>query len=265
MPLAVFLGIALAGPMVRTDSGSQDLLNRLQPPITAGGSWDHPFGTDSLGRDIAARVVQASRQSLVIGLLAASISAVVGVAVGVMSAVSFRWVDRLATGMAEICLSVPTIVFGIVLTATLGQGLPNLLTILVVSGWIAYSRVLRLQVRSLLGSEFIVAAQAMGANQSRIVIGHLLPNILPTIIVLFFQQVAAVMIWESSLTYLGLGLPLSDISLGSLVRNGQDHVFDAWWIGVIPGFAIALAVFGFNLAADWLQVRLNPAMRRVDG
>lgn len=262
LPLALFLLIALVGPHLGRDASTQDLLGRLQPPVTAGGTWEHPLGTDSLGRDVLARVLDAARRSLVIGLAAASLSALVGVSLGVISGMRHGWPDRLVTASVEVCLSVPTIVIGIVLTATLGQSLPNLLAILLVSGWIAYSRVLRLQVRGLVRSEFVIAAHAMGAEPGRVVVHHVLPNILPTIVILLMQQIAAVMIWEASLTFLGLGLPVSDISLGSLVREGQDHVFDAWWLGAAPGAVIALAVVGFNLTADWLQIRLDPVLGR---
>ena len=262
LPLALFLLIALIGPSAGVDGNRQDLLNRLQPPVFAGGAWIHPLGTDSLGRDVLARVLDAARLSLAIGLLAGGLSALVGVPAGIISGFMDGVPDRTITALAEICLSIPTIVVGIVLTAMLGQSLPNLIVILVVSGWITYSRVLRLRVRNLMHAEFVLAAHATGASRMRVVTHHLLPNVLPTVVVLMFQQVAAVMIWEASLTYLGIGLAVQDISLGSLIREGQEHVLDAWWIALAPGLLIGLGVVGLNLAADWLNVYLDLALGR---
>lgn len=261
-PAALFLALAVAGPLVAGDPTTQDLANRLQPPAVLGGAWSHPLGTDSLGRDLLARVLHAVRLSLLIGLAAALLSAVAGVLVGLVGGMRGGMFDRLATILVELVLTVPTIVVGIVLTATLGQSLTNLVAILVLSGWIAHARVVRLQSRHLLHAGFVVAARASGAGMLRIARFHLFPNILPTVVVLFFQQAAAVMIWEASLTYLGIGLPIDRISLGSLIRDGQVHIFDGWWISVVPGLLIALAVIGFTLAADWIQATLDPVRRR---
>jgi peptide/nickel transport system permease protein len=168
-------------------------------------------------------------------------------------------IDAAVTGLVELVLAIPTIVIGLVIAATLGQGMTNVVMIMVLAGWITYARVIRLQTRSLVRSDFVMASVGMGASRTRIAIFHLLPNILPQAIVIFCQQVAAVMIWEASLTYLGIGLPIERISLGGMIREGQQQVFEAPWIGIMPGLVIALAVIGFNLLAEWLQERLDPS------
>jgi peptide/nickel transport system permease protein len=193
-----------------------------------------------------------------VGAIAASISAVIGVGLGLLSGTIGGLLDTVTTALVELVLSIPTIVIGIVLVSTLGQSMANLLTILVISGWIGYARVVRLQARNLMHSEFVLASVAMGADRKRIAFVHLLPNVMPIVIVLFCQQIAAVMLWEASLTYLGIGLPIERISLGGMIKEGQQHVFDGWWMSVFPGLAIALAVVGFNLLADWLQGELDP-------
>lgn len=261
VPLGIFLVLALLGPLLSAEPASQELSNRLQPPAFLDGSWLHPLGTDGLGRDILARVLVAARLSLVVGAIAAIISALIGVALGLLSGSVGGALDTVTTALVELVLSVPTIVVGIVLVATLGQSMTNLLAILVISGWIGYARVIRLQARSLVRSDFVLASIAIGASRSRVAFVHLLPNVLPQVIVLFFQQVAAVMLWEASLTYLGIGLPIERISLGGMIREGQEQVFDGWWISVVPGLVIALAVFGFNLFADWLQSEMDPVRR----
>ncbi len=255
LPLGIFMAVAIFGPWLGGDAIGQDLANRLQAPVGFGGQWGHPLGTDSLGRDLLARILAGARLSLIIGLAAASISAAVGVTLGLLAGARGGWIDTVVTAIVELSLAIPTIVIGIVLVATLGQSLPNLLAILVISGWIGYARVVRLQARNLVHADFITAAIATGAPAGRIAFTHLLPNVWPQVVVIFCQQVAAVMVWEASLTFLGIGLPIERISLGGLIREGQDHVFDGWWIAFFPGLAIALAVIGFNLLADWLQGR----------
>jgi peptide/nickel transport system permease protein len=259
LPVAIFLIMAVIGPIVGLDATKQDLVNRLQPPVGFGGSWDHALGTDSLGRDVLARLLMAARLSLVVGLIAATLSAVVGVSLGLLSGVTGGVIDAAVSGLVELVLAIPTIVIGLVIAATLGQGMTNVVMILVLSGWITYARVIPLQTRSLVRSDFVLASVGMGASRTRIACCHLLPNILPQTIVIFCQQVAAVMIWEASLTYLGIGLPIERISLGGMIREGQQQVFEAPWIGIMPGLVIALAVIGFNLMAEWLQERLDPS------
>jgi peptide/nickel transport system permease protein len=261
LPFAAFIALALIGSLFSVDPVAQNLSARLMPPALIDGSWNHPFGTDSLGRDILSRILVAARLSLVIGLVAASISALIGVTLGVLSGAIGGALDTVVTAIVELALSIPTIVIGIVLVSTLGQSMTNLLIILVISGWISYARVVRLQARNLVHSDFVMASVALGAGRSRIAFRHLLPNVLPQVVVLFCQQVAAVMLWEASLTYLGIGLPIERISLGGMIKEGQQQVFDGWWIGVFPGLAIALAVIGFNLLADWLQEAMDPARR----
>ncbi|MDQ3655730.1 MAG: ABC transporter permease [Chloroflexota bacterium] len=265
IPLALFLALALLGPWLGNDPTAQDLANRLQPPVLFGGNWEHPLGTDSLGRDVLARILVGARLSLIVGLVAASISAVIGVSLGLLAGNRGGSIDTIITAVGELSLSVPTIVIGIVLVSTLGQSITNLLIILVISGWLGYARVVRIQARNLVHADFITGAVALGATRTRIAFVHVLPNVMPQVIVLFCQQVAAVMLWEASLTYLGIGLPIERISLGGMIREGQEHVFDGWWIAFIPGLAIALAVIGFNLLADWLQHERDPARRSIRG
>lgn len=265
LPLVLFLGLALLGPWLSSDPTSQDLVNRLQPPAVFDGSWSHPLGTDGLGRDVLSRILVAARLSLVVGLVAASVSALIGVSLGLAAGSRGGILDTFVTAAVELVLSLPTIVIGIILVAILGQSLTNLLVILVISGWIGYARVVRLQTRNLIHADFITGAVALGATRRRIAFVHVLPNVMPQVIVLFCQQVAAVMLWEASLTYLGIGLPIERISLGGMIREGQEHVYDGWWIAFVPGLMIGLAVVGFNLLADWLQHERDPAHRTRRG
>lgn len=258
VPLALFLGFAVLGPWVIPFSPDhQDLLGRLQPPVWAGGTWDHPLGTDGLGRDVLARLAQGARFSLGVGLIAAVNAGVIGVLLGAVAGLAGGWIDRIITSIVTVNMAIPGIVVGIVITAALGQGLLNLIIILLIGGWIIYARIVRLQALALGRSEFVEAANALGAGRMHVLRRHLFPNLVPTIMVLFAQGIASVMVYEATLTYLGLGLSIETVTLGSLVREGQQVLFSAWWVGLFPGMTIALAIIGFNFAADWAQARLR--------
>lgn len=258
LPLAFFLAFAILGPMLIPISATeQDLLGRLQPPVFAGGSWDHPLGTDGLGRDLLARLAEGARFSLLVGLVAAVNAALLGVLLGAVAGLAGGLIDRVVTALVTVMMAIPAIVIGIVVTAALGQGLINLLIILLAGGWVIYARIIRLQAAGIARSEYVEAAYALGAGRWHVLRRHLVPNIVPTVLVLLAQGIAAVMVYEATLTYLGLGLPIQTITLGSLVREGQQVLFSGWWVGVFPGLVIALAIIGFNFAADWAQARLR--------
>ena len=263
VPVVAFLAMALVLPLfLHASPTSQDLLGRLAPPaFMDGGSWAHPLGTDGLGRDILARVVHGARLSLLIGLVAATGTAVIGVLAGMLAGSGGRMLDGAVMLVVDVVMAVPFVVIGIVLTSILGQSLTNVLVILIVAGWVTYARIIRLQTRALIRSEFIQASFALGASRWHVFRSHLLPNLMPVLALLFFQQIAAMMLFEASLTYLGLGLPVERITLGGMVHDGQEQIFNGWWVSVFPGIAIALAVIGFNLLADWLQERSDPFRR----
>jgi peptide/nickel transport system permease protein len=252
-----FLGPSIL-PLSATD---QDLLGRLQPPVWLdGGGWNHPLGTDGLGRDLLARIASGARTSLIVSIVAAAGAGVIGVTAGVLGGMRGGLTDRIITMLVETLLAVPFITVGIVVTGTVGQSRTNLLLLLVLSGWVTHARIVRLQVQSLVRSDFIFAAIALGAVRSHVALRHLLPNLAPVIIVVLFQQAGLMLLWSASLTYLGIGLPIDEISLGGIVREGQELIYNAWWVSVFGGLAIALAVTGFNLFADWLQRRVDPTL-----
>jgi peptide/nickel transport system permease protein len=261
-PLIAFLALAVAGPVLLPSATDQDLLGRLRPPVwLKGGEWNHPLGTDGLGRDHHARIAAGGRVSLIVSILAALGAATIGVGAGVLSGMRGGLIDRVITMLAETVLAVPFITFGLVVTATVGQSATNLLLLLIFSGWITHARIVRLQVQSLVRAEFIHAAVAVGAGRSHIAFRHLLPNVAPVIIVVLFQQAGSMLLWSASLTYLGIGLPPDAISLGGIVREGQELIYSAWWVSVFGGLAVALAVAGLNMFADWLQRRIDPTLR----
>jgi peptide/nickel transport system permease protein len=165
----------------------------------------------------------------------------------------------LVTWLSDVQLAVPFVVLAIVITATLGNSVTNVLITLIVTGWVAYARVLRLQAQALRSAEWVTAARATGASQLRIVLRHLLPNLVAPAVVLATQQAGAMILYESSLSFLGLGVGGETITWGGMAALGRDAIFKAPWLAAIPGVAIALAILGFNLTGDWLATRGRPS------
>ncbi|MBA2277898.1 MAG: ABC transporter permease [Chloroflexia bacterium] len=266
LPLAAFLLLALLGPLLIPASPvDQHLSQRLLPPISLTGSntaWDHALGTDGLGRDLAARIAVAARLSLLIGIAATAASAIIGVALGLVAGGLGGIGDRVVTTLADVQLAIPFVVVAIAVTATLGQSVGNVLIVLIVTGWVTFARVVRMQAGVVRTSTYVQAAVALGASPNRVLLRHVLPNVLAPIIVLTSQHIAAVMLYEASLTYLGVGLPADRVTLGGIIADGQDLLFVAWWVSALPGLAIVLAVFGFNLLGDVVQVGVRGAWRR---
>lgn len=246
--------VALFGPMLVTaDPASQDLVNRLAPPVGMGGTWEHPLGTDVLGRDLLARLVVGARISMVIGILATLVAGTIGVALGLIAGFGGGLFDRLVSWLADVQLAVPFVIVAIALTAVLGNGLATVLLALVVTGWVGYTRVIRLQAFSFRTSAWLEAARSLGASPGRLALRHVLPNLVPVIVVLASQQVAGMILYEAALSYLGLGVGGNVITWGGMVADGQEALTRAWWVSVIPGAAIAITVLGLNSLGDWLS------------
>lgn len=247
---------AIFGPWLEpADPARQDLLGRLQPPVWDGGSRDHPLGTDGLGRDILSRVIAGARVSLLIGVSATVVSGTIGVTLGMLAAGLGRRVDAVVMWLVSVELALPVVLVGIGVAAMLGASLRNVLIVLVVTGWIGYTRIIRPQARSLLAAPWMDAARALGATRTRLLVHHLLPGLVGTVAIVASQQVAAMILYEAALSYLGLGAPLATITWGGMMNAGRDQIFTAWWVAAMPGGALALTVLAFNLAGDWLAER----------
>ena len=244
--------LASVGPiLVRTDPTAQDLLGRLAPPIWAGGVADHPLGTDGLGQDTLARVVAGARVSLLIGLAATVAAGTVGVALGLVAGSVGGAMGAVVSWLTEVQLALPFVVVAIAVTATLGNGVGPVLLTLALTGWVGYARIVRLQTRALRGAPFVDAARSIGAGPGRVLLRHVLPNLAAPIAVVASQQVAAMILYEAALSYLGLGVGGDTITWGGMVADGRDSLLAAPWVATVPCVAVALAVLGCNLLGDW--------------
>ncbi len=254
--LLMLVAMAALGPSLwRVDPEAQDLVNRLAPPWGLGGTSAHPLGTDGLGRDTLARLISGARVSLPLSVAATLASGAIGITLGILAGYGGGWVDRLVTWLSDVQLAIPFVVFAIAVTAVAGNSIGNVLVTLIVTGWVAYARVMRLQARSLRAAEWVQAAKATGATPARVVARHLLPNLTAPAAVLATQQAGAMILYESSLSFLGLGIGGSTVTWGGMAALGREAIFKAPWVAAIPGLAIALAILGFNLTGDWLATR----------
>jgi peptide/nickel transport system permease protein len=254
--LIVLAIVTLLGPSLwQVDPEAQDLVNRLAPPWGLGGTSAHPLGTDSLGRDTMARLIAGARVSLPLSVAATLASGTIGITLGILAGYGGGWIDRVVTWLSDVQLAIPFVVFAIAVTAVFGNSVGNVLVTLIVTGWVAYARVMRLQARSLRAAEWVLSAKAIGATPARVLARHLLPNLTAPAVVLATQQAGAMILYESSLSFLGLGIGGRAVTWGGMAALGREAIFKAPWVAAIPGIAIALAILGFNLTGDWLATR----------
>lgn len=257
--VALLVVAALVGPLlVPADPARQDLAARLAPPLGLGGGAAHPLGTDALGRDLLARLIVGARVSLLVGLGATVAAGTVGVALGLLAGVARGPAERIVAWAVDVQQALPFVVVAIALGAALGPGLRVVLLTLALTGWVAYARVVRLQTLALRRAPWVEAARSLGAAPARIALRHLLPNLAAPILVLAGQQVAALILAEAALSYLGLGAGEGTITWGGMVAAGQESLFLAPWVSVVPGAAVALTVLGCNLVGDWLAGPRRP-------
>lgn len=263
--VAVLIILALLGPALTPyDPLRQNLMTRNAPPVwLSGGSWDHIFGTDQLGYDILSRAIASVRPTLTIGLLASVIALVTGTVLGLLAGYFRGATDGLIMLLADSQLSTPFLVIAIAVVAAFGQSVTVLIVLAGLSGWMGFARTVRSSVLTLRAREFVVSSQALGAGSFRILRNHILPNIISTVIVLITIQFRSLILFEATLSFLGLGIPPPQPSWGSMISSGRDYLLDAWWISVIPGIALMLTVLTVSMIGDWLRDVLDPTLRNL--
>ncbi len=268
IPLAIllfFVVLAIFADVISPYSSTEvSLRDRLNPPFWgAEGSWSHPLGTDPLGRDLATRVAYGARTSMMVAAATVLLSAAIGVILGLIAGYKQGIIDTFIMRAADITIAFPIILFAIMLVVILGPGIFNLVIAVGVVLWARFARVIRGEVLFLMERDFIARARVSGCSSVRIIVLHLFPNILNTMVVLLTLQIGFVIIIESSLSFLGAGIPPPTPAWGSMIAEGRDYTTNAWWISVVPGVALALIVVSFNLLGDWLREALDPRQRQV--
>ena len=263
--LAVVVAVGLLAPWIAPHGyDDQDLDTMLRAPIWAGGAWSHVLGTDPLGRDLLSRIVYGARTSLLLALASVLIAGVVGVTLGLVSGWAGGRIDALVMSVVEVQLSMPYLLFAIAFMALLQPGLQNLVIVLVLRSWVVYAQLVRVSVLSMKQREFVTVALALGASDTRILWRHVLPNVVAPAVVVSTFQLAELIIVESSLSFLGLGVQPPMPSWGSMLSQGREYISSAWWLVTFPGVAIILTVLGANLTGDAVRDLMDPRLRGLD-
>ncbi|MDK2384199.1 MAG: ABC transporter permease [Candidatus Korarchaeota archaeon] len=259
LALTIFLVlVAIFAPFIAPyDPIKQDLKNRLQPP-----SWEHPFGTDQLGRDIFSRVVWGSRISLFIALIVVAISFTVGTTIGIISGYFGGKVDEVLMRITDMFMAFPRLVLALAVAAALGPGLFNTMLAIAFVSWVYYARLARASTLQIREEVYIEAARAIGASDRRILFLHVLPVVIAPVVVQATLDMGGTILTAAGLGFLGLGVQPPTPEWGVMVSEGRRFITEQWWVSTFPGFAILLATLGFNLLGDGINDILNVRARR---
>lgn len=254
--IALIILVAILAPLIaRYDPNELNLADMRKPP-----SAEHWFGTDDLGRDVFARVVYGSRISLMIGFVPSAISLILGTALGLLSGYGGKHTDAVIMRLADVVLAFPSLLLAMVVMYTLGSTILNMFIALSIINWAGTARVVRAQTLSIREKEFVEAARSMGVSPFKIVFRHILPNCLPNLIVLFTLDIPGAIMWESSMSFLGVGDP-NTASWGLMVSQGKSYAYMCPWLILAPGLAILITVMAFNFLGDGLRDAIDPFMK----
>ena len=245
------------------DPYEQDIMNRLLPPVwLKGGSSDFLLGTDHLGRDLLSRIMYGTRVSLVVGVAAVFLQVIIGVFLGLLAGYFGGRIDSVISFMVNVMMGFPFILLVMSLVAVLGPSLQNIIIALGFTGWPVFTRVVRIETIKLREQEFVMAATTLAFKTKRILVHHILPNLLPTILVIGTVEIARAIIRESLLSFLGLGIQPPTPSWGTMLAEGRDYMLMQWWLAAYPGLAIFMAALGINLMGDAMRDLMDPHLRK---
>ena len=254
--------LAFFGPLVSPrDPHGRNLRARFEPPGFADDVGTYALGSDQLGRDILSRIIAGSRVSVLVGVVSVLISGTIGVIYGLISGFVGGIVDSVLMRIVDGLLAIPFIILVIAISGVVGAGLSTLILILGFTGWITYARVIRGEVLKVREMEYVIAAYALGQHRLKVMLLHILPNVVSSAIVLAAVQVGVTILAESSLSFLGLGVKPPTVTWGLMLADGKQYINSAWWMTAYPGIAITITVLGVVFLGDWLRDLLDPNIR----
>ena len=261
--LLLIILVSLAAPWLAPYSPVEvDIQHRLGPPAwMEGGKTDHWLGTDQIGRDLLSRMIYGGRVSLLIGVTAVALSSTIGVLLGLAAGYFGTKIDWTIMTIINVMLTFPFVLLALAVIAVLGPSLPNMILVLGVAGWPIYARVIRAETMALRERDFVVAGRALGMSHARIIFGQIFPNLVSAITVLATLQIAQVIVLESFLSFLGLGVQPPTPAWGNMLGDGRVYMLNSWWIAAFPGAAIFITTLAINLMGNALRDWLDPHMK----
>jgi peptide/nickel transport system permease protein len=259
--LAVVAAGLSAPAVAPLDPAEQNVIDRLAPPVfMEGGTREHWLGTDHLGRDVLSRLIYGARVAVIVGITTVIVSGIVGLGVGLAAGYFGGWTDTLFMRLLDVQLSMPFMLLALTIIGILGPSLRNIVIVLALTGWVVYARVVRAEILSLRTREFVAACRSLGGSDARIILTHLLPNVRSSVMVVSAVEVARMMLLESALSFLGLGVRPPTPSWGAMLADGRIYLTSAWWLAAFPGLAISVTVLAVNTVGDRLRDYLDPEL-----
>lgn len=257
------VGCAVFAPLLTAyDPTKLDFGARLVAPTMGWTSFGpHPLGTDQLGRDIWARLAYGGRTTLAISLCGVLLACLIGVAAGLAAGYRGGFLDRFVMRFVDVQLAFPVMLLALMVVAAVGPNAVTIVVVLALTGWARFARVIRGEVLSLRGREFVISAEAAGARPGRILLRHILPNTMASIVVLATLELARFILMESSLSFLGVGVQPPAPSWGRMLAEGRQFMETAWWLSTLPGVMIVVVILGVSFLGDWMRDRFDPKMR----
>ncbi len=258
----VFVTVGAFAPLLASHHyDDQDLSLSLKPPAWAGGDLAHPLGTDEFGRDTLSRLIYGARISLLVGLFSVVVAGFMGISIGVLAGYRGGQLDALCMGVADVQYSFPYILLAIIITAFWGAGLVNVILALGLASWMTFARAARASTLSVREGEYVLAARALGAGSTRIMMRHVLPNIMAPLIVFTTFQLPSRILAEATLSFVGLGIQPPVPSWGNMLSQSRGYLLAQPWLVALPGLALTVVALGVNQLGDGLRDRLDPRMK----
>ncbi len=266
--MAIFADLSWLGlPNIRLaphDPNQITITKKFLPPVfMEKGTSEYLLGTDKLGRDVLSRIIYGSRISLSISIAVILITAFIGTLLGILAGFAGGYIDGLIMRVTDIALSFPGLLLAMLLAVAIGPGYWTVVFALSILGWASYARLIRGETLRLRASDFVAQARVNGASDLRIMIRHIFPNVINSLVVLMTLSVGMIILSEAALSFLGVGVPAPTASWGSMISDGRGYLDSAWWASAFPGIAIALVVMSGNFLGDWLRDKLDPRLRQL--
>jgi len=238
-------------------------INILDGKLAPGENLNYPLGTDILGRDMLSRLIYGARTTVFISLVALGTGALAGTVIGLVAGFREGWFDAITMRAADAALGFPTILVAMVIVVIMGAGIESIILAVLLTVWARFARMIRGDVLSIKGMDYITAAKIAGVSMPMIIWRHVFPNTVNTLMIITSLQVGQVILLEASLSFLGLGLPVGEPAWGIMVSEGKAVILDVWWLSLLPGVAITVVVLAFNYFGDWMRDALDPKLRRL--